>query len=269
MMDAISGITSRAVNSATSQMKKLSVIVIALNEADRIGRMLEAVRDVADEIVVVDSGSTDKTIPIAEAAGARVFSNEFAGYGQQKRFAEDQAENNWILNLDADEIITLDLVEELTTWKQNGDNDPACFEVDILNVYPGDTKPRPFARDYRVVRLYDKAHLRYRDHPLFDRVELPPGMRKGRLKAPVYHFPIVSFEQMVAKANRLSSMQAKEAKRKPRWLLLIRLVTEFPFTFAKVYFLRLHFLGGWKGLAFSIVNAFSRTLRIIKMLERI
>ena len=249
-------------------MKKLTITIITLNEADRLGRVLEAVQGVADEIVVVDNASTDETVKIAKAGGATVFNNAFIGYGQQKRFAEDRASHDWILNLDADEIVTPQLAAELTEWKQDSPAKPACYEVDILNIYPGDTKPRPFARDYRVVRLYDKAKVRYRDHPLFDRVEIAAGMEIGRLEAPIHHFPIVTFEQMVMKANRLSSMQAAKAKPKPRWLLLLRLVTEFPLSFAKIYLLRLHILGGWKGLAFSIVNAFSRTLRIIKMLER-
>ncbi|MGI9355886.1 MAG: glycosyltransferase family 2 protein [Rhizobiaceae bacterium] len=251
-----------------SSMKRLSVAIITLNEAERLGQTLEAVKDLADEIIVVDAHSTDATAEIAVAAGATVIVNTFVGYGEQKRFAEDQTTNDWILNLDADEVVTPRLAAELAAWKRDGSSEPACYEVDILNIYPGDTTPRPFARDYRVVRLYDKTRLRYRDHPLFDRVEVPAGMPKGSLKAPIHHFPVVTFEQMVMKANRLSSVQAEKARPKPRWLLLVRLVTEFPLTFAKIYFLRLHILGGWKGLAFSIVNAFSRTLRIIKMLER-
>jgi len=249
-------------------MKKLSITIITLNEADRLGRVLEAARGVADEIVVVDNDSTDETIKIAKAGGATIFNNTFAGYGQQKRFAEDRASHNWILNLDADEVVTPELAAELTAWKESGPDMPACYEIDILNIYPGDTKPRPFARDYRVVRLYDKTKVRYRDHALFDRVEVPVGMEVGRLNAPIHHFPIVTFEQMVMKANRLSSMQAAKAKPKSRAELIARLWLEYPFWFLKTYLLRLHVLGGWKGFVFAQNQAFFRMIRIAKMLER-
>lgn len=249
-------------------MRKLSVTIIALNEAERLIPTLDALSDVADEIILVDSGSTDQTVAIAERAGVKVHTHEFAGYGQQKRFAEDQCENDWVLNLDADEVVTSELKAEIQAWKQSESGGPACYEVDILNIYPGETRPRPFARDYRVVRLYDKTRLRYRDHALFDRVEVPSGTPKGRLKAPVYHFPIVDFEQMVAKANRLSTVQAEKAKQKPRAELLLRLWLEYPFWFFKTYFLRLHVLGGWKGFVFAQNQAFFRMIRIAKMLER-
>ncbi len=249
-------------------MRRLSVTIITLNEADRLARTLEAVAGVADEIVLVDSGSTDQTVAIAEQMGAKVHINDFEGYGQQKRFAEDQCEHDWILNLDADEVVTPELAAELLVWKADEADGIACYEVDILNIYPGETKPRPLARDYRVVRLYDKTRVRYRDHPLFDRVDVPAGTKSGRLQAPVHHFPIVDFSQMIAKANRLSSVQAKEAKPKSRWQLLMRLWLEYPFWFLKTYFLRMHVLGGWKGFVFAQNQAYFRMMRIAKMLEK-
>ncbi|MDD9908169.1 MAG: glycosyltransferase family 2 protein [Ahrensia sp.] len=249
-------------------MKKLSVTIIALDEAQRIAATLRAVSPVADEIILVDAGSQDDTVTLAEAEGATVIQNEFKGFGQQKRFAEDQCQYDWILNIDADEVLSGQLVDEIADWKTRPNVASACYEIEILNIYPGDQNPRPLARDYRVVRLYDRQRMRYRDHALFDRVEVPDGANVGRFKAPIHHHPFLSFEHMVMKANRLTTIQAQEAKRKSRVVLLIRLVIEYPLTLLKVYLLRLHFLGGWKGLAFSHVTAMSRLLRIIKMLER-
>ena len=86
----------------------ISVTIIAQDEADRIGMAIASVRDWVDEVVVVDSGSTDGTPEIAQSLGARVIHHDWPGYGQQKRFAEDQAQNDWILNIDADERILPD-----------------------------------------------------------------------------------------------------------------------------------------------------------------
>src|SRR5690606_33257698 len=94
------------------QREGLSCCIIAENEGDRIARCIEAVRGIVDEVVVVDSGSKDDTVAKAEALGARVIYNAWVGYGPQKRFAEDCAQNDWILNLDADEIVTPELARE-------------------------------------------------------------------------------------------------------------------------------------------------------------
>ena len=86
-------------------MPPLSVFIIALNEADRIGRTIAAVRSLSDDIVLVDSGSTDGTQALAESLGARVIHHDWPGYGQQKRFAEEQCRHAWLLNIDADEVM--------------------------------------------------------------------------------------------------------------------------------------------------------------------
>ena len=92
---------------------QLSAFLIVKNEAERLPRTLEALRGLADEIVVVDSGSTDATVEIATSFRARVFIREWPGYGPQKRFAEDQCCHNWLLNVDADEVVTPELATEI------------------------------------------------------------------------------------------------------------------------------------------------------------
>src|SRR5689334_17029892 len=87
----------------------LSVFIIAKNEADRIGATIRAVRDLTDDLVVIDSGSTDGTQAVAEQLGARVIPNDWPGYGPQKRFGEEQCRHIWLLNIDADEVVPPDL----------------------------------------------------------------------------------------------------------------------------------------------------------------
>ncbi|MEM9010474.1 MAG: glycosyltransferase family 2 protein [Pseudomonadota bacterium] len=245
----------------------LSVFIIARDEAERLPATLAAVRDWAGEIVVVDSGSTDATVKIAEQADARVFSRDWPGYGPQKRFGEEQCRHDWLLNLDADEVVTPALAAEIAALFA-GDPPPALFRIRILNVYPGDRRPRPFANDYNVVRLYHRAAGRYRDDPLFDRVVPVPGAAERQLRAPIWHYPFLSFAGLVAKQDSFTSFQAEASGPRSPWLLRLRLLTEGPLTFLRFYLLRGHILGGWKGLAFAALAARARTLRIIKLLDR-
>src|SRR3954469_18861471 len=116
-------------------MNKLSVVIITLNEEEGIGKCIDSVREVADEIVVVDSFSTDRTRKIAEAKGARFIQNKFEGHIQQKNFAKDQAANDWVLSIDADETLSPELQQSILEAKQNF----TCegYTMDRLNFYCG------------------------------------------------------------------------------------------------------------------------------------
>jgi hypothetical protein len=183
----------------------------------------------------------------------------------QKRHAEGLCRHDWLLNLDADEVVTEALAQEIAALLA-GDPAPAAYEIRILNVYPGDAAPRPFADDYRVVRLYHREVGAYRDHPLFDRVATTGEVK--RLRAPIHHFPFLTWHGLVEKENAYSSFQAEAAREKPMWLLRLRLITEGPWVFFKSLVLRRHLFGGWKGIAFSGVIAFARWLRIVKLMAR-
>ena len=245
----------------------VSVFIIARNEEARLPATLAALVW-AQQVVLVDSGSTDRTLDIARAAGAEVHYRAWTGYGQQKAYAETLCRHDWMLNVDADEVVTPDLGREICGLFTNGAPKPTAFRLRILNVYPGDSRPRRFAADYNVVRLYHRAAGSYRSHPLFDRVLLAPHVRVGQLRAPIHHFPVVSWAQFVDKQNRYSTFTAEAAGPRRRSILLLRLWTEFPVVFLKFYILRRHVTGGWKGLAFSMVSAFGRALRIVKLLAR-
>ena len=245
----------------------LSIFLITHNEADRLAMVLQAIEGLSNDVVVVDSGSTDETVAIAEEHGARVFHRDWTGYGAQKRFAEDQCQHDWLLNLDADEMLTPTLAGEIKALFADGDPAPGAYRLRILNLYPGDAKPRPFANDYNVVRLYHRSVGRYRDDPVYDRVVLGNGVVPGQLTAPIHHHSITSWFHMVDKANRFTSHEIGKLAAKPRWVLKLRLVSEMPLQFLRNYLLRGHVLGGWKGFVFALNTAYLRTLRIAKALE--
>jgi glycosyltransferase involved in cell wall biosynthesis len=241
---------------------KLSVIIITKNEDDRIGNCLKAVEGLADEVVVVDSGSTDKTIDIARAMGAKVVHNDWVGYGPQKRFSEDCATNDWVLNLDADEVVTPELKAEILTLL-SGQPAINAYRMKIRNVYPGQSKPRLWADYNHYVRLYNRKVVRFRESLVHDTVDTRDE-KVGELKAPVIHFSARSFEHIRKKLDAYTGLQAKALK-KPLWVIGLRLPFEYPLVFIRYFIFRRHFTGGWQGLFSAHLAAEARVNRLIKL----
>jgi glycosyltransferase involved in cell wall biosynthesis len=242
----------------------LSCCIIVKNEVDRIGACIEAVADLAAEVVVVDSGSADGTQTIAERLGARVIFNEWAGYGPQKRFAEQAATNDWILNLDADEIVTAPLRDEIRALMQR-EPPLKAYRFRIRNVYPGQTQPRLWADNHNYVRLYDRRVVSFRNSAVHDTVDTR-DIAVGQLHGSVTHFSARSYEHIKQKLRNYIDLQAK-VLRKPAWQMLLRLPFEYPIVFLRYYFLRCHFTGGWDGVYTSHIAAEARVQRLLKMLR--
>lgn len=245
-----------------------SAFIIARDEADRIGRAIDSVIELFDEVIVVDSGSSDGTPAVAEAHGARVIHNGWPGYGPQKRFAEDQCRNRWLFNLDADEAVTPDLAREIRTLFETGRISEAdCWQVSIDDVYAHETGPAPWAYGYIQIRLYDREKGRFSESSVHDTVRPVPGARLARLKAVMEHRSIRSIGFQLDKMNRYSAMQVADlgerGRKLPRW----RILTEFPISFLKAYFGRRYALYGWWGVIISVNYAYSRFLRVAKAYE--
>ncbi|WP_029058437.1 glycosyltransferase family 2 protein [Stappia stellulata] len=246
----------------------ISVFIIAHNEEDRIGRAIRSVESFADEVIVVDSGSTDETVRVAESLGARVLVNPWPGYGAQKRFAEDQCSNDWLFNLDADEAATDSLGREIQALSASGALFKTPFwRVRIKDVFAHEAGPAPFAYGYNQIRLYDRTKGRFSASPVHDTVRPPEGAHVAQLKAAMAHRSIRSVAFHVEKMNRYSTMQADDMAARGRRIARWRLVTEFPFAFLKAYLLRRYALYGWWGLVISTNFAYTRFLRLAKAYE--
>jgi len=246
----------------------LSVFVIARNEERCIGAVLAAARALSDDLVVVDSGSTDRTVEIAEGAGARVFHHDWAGYGPQKRFGEAQCRHDWLLNLDADEVLSPELIEEIRALFADGEPPLPFYRIKVTTVYPGDEQPRWLAEHNDVIRLYDRRVGRFPDHPTWDAITPPKGAGVGLLKAPCHHFSSPGLHHYVDKFNRYTTLQADTQKLKPWPVLAVRLLLGFPLDFLKVWLLKRHITGGLYGFVLAFSHAYSRFLRNAKMLEK-
>lgn len=244
----------------------ISVFIIANNEADRIGIAINSVREWVEEVVVVDSGSSDNTMKIAEELGARVLFHSWRGYGPQKRFAEEQCRNRWLLSLDADEEITPELAEELQALFAGGEPPLTGYFLRIRDLLPGETALAPFAHTNFVLRLYNKEKARYSDSPVHDSVIVREG-KTATLEHPALHRSFRSLAHAIEKMNAYTSMQVENMRGKTIRFPTLRLIVELKISFLKAYFLRGYMWRGRRGFVYSIVYAFGRMMRIAKFVE--
>jgi len=250
---------------------QLSVFIITKNEEDRISDIIEAAKTIADEILVIDSGSTDKTCELSLKAGAKVIFNEWKGYGQQKIFGENQCRNDWILNIDADEEISPELAQEvLNLFKNNAQNNFFGYRVKIVNKFRFEKKPHKLAYFYNQLRLYNKQFAGFRNSTVHDSVELKQGSeaKVGQLNNIIYHQSFRSFAHWIDKLNSYSSMQAQDSFKRGKYPSAAKIIFTPFYAFFKAYFVRRYFIYGFNGLVYSKLFAFSRFAKMIKIREK-
>ena len=246
---------------------KLSVFIIARNEADRIGAAIAAVRSLTDDLVVIDSGSTDDTAAVAQSQGARVIFNAWPGYGLQKQFGEDQCRHDWLLNIDADEVIPQDMAAGIAALFQAGEPAPAGYRMRIAEVFPGEKAPHAFAYALSPVRLYHRSVGRYSPSPVHDRVQMRAGAPILKLRGTVAHYSVRSLGDQLNKLNAYADAQAADMAARGESITRLRMVLEFPANFIKAYIGRRHALRGTYGFMTAMNYAFYRYLRAAKYWE--
>ncbi len=248
----------------------LSVFIITKNEEDRIFDVIKAVKNIADEILVIDSGSTDKTCEIATQAGAKVIFNQWQGFGQQKIFGENQCRNKWILNIDADEEVSRELCEEIRKlFSQNLQENFYGFRVKIVNKFRFEKKPHKLAYFYNQLRLYNKNHAGFKNSAVHDSVELRSNESEkiGQLKNIIFHQSFKSFSHWIEKINFYSQLQAQDSFAKGKCPTILKTFLTPVAAFFKAYFVRRYFIYGFNGIIYSALFAFSRFAKAIKTRE--
>jgi glycosyltransferase involved in cell wall biosynthesis len=216
---------------------------------------------------VVDSESADDTVAVALAEGCKVITQPWLGFGGQKRFAEEQCLNDWLFNIDADEVVTPELAREIIALFETGTPAQVAYGMPVEMVYPGASEPRRFARDHWYVRLYDRGRVRFRNSEVHDSV-VTDCHRVGRLKSPMHHFSMRSFADMKRKLNERTWLLVDNAEPNTARVVRTRLLSELPMNFFKYYIVRRHFTGGVKGLRFAVIQATYRFLKIYRIWRR-
>jgi (heptosyl)LPS beta-1,4-glucosyltransferase len=233
-------------------INKISAIIICKNEAINIRRCLESIQW-ADEIIVVDSGSTDSTLDIVAEYTDKVFINtEWPGYGLQKRLAESKAANDWLLAIDADEVVTeqlrgaiieiLGAAAEKTVYRVNR----------LTNFYNKFIKHSGWHPD-RIVRVYNKKHYRYNEALVHESVSCEQAC-KVDLPGLLLHYTFQSLEEHMDKQNLYAKAWSEDQYRKGRKVRLYEMLFRSLFAFFRQYVIRLGVLDGYPGFLISVIQ---------------
>lgn len=241
-------------------MKRLSIIIVAKNEARNITECVQSAR-FADEVIVLDSGSTDGTAALAEAAGAKVVVTDWPGYGPQNNRGIDMATGDWFFSLDADERITPELAAEIRAAIEKDDCDG--FRVPRISMYCGRFIRHGGWRPDYTWRLARAGQARFTEHYLHAHLEVRG--RKGTLRESIVHYSFRTMESVLEKMDRYSSAGARDAAERGRKGSLWRAVTHGLWAFIRTYVLRLGFLDGRWGFMLAVSNAEGTYYRYVKL----
>lgn len=232
-------------------MLKISATLVTLNEQNNLARAIESLR-CCDEIIVVDSGSGDRTVEIAERLGARVITSEWQGYAAQKNFAAQQAAHDWILSLDADEALSEALEAEIWEIKRSGPQADA-YTIPRLAQYMGRWILHSGWHPDRKIRLYDRRKARWVGEYVHESVKVDG--RLAHLKSNLLHYTCDSLSQHLKTIDRYTTLAAQELVAQRRPVSLWELVLSPPWAFFKTYFLDRGFQDGFEGLVIACMAA--------------
>ncbi|WP_413294104.1 glycosyltransferase family 2 protein [Bdellovibrio sp. HCB185ZH] len=240
----------------------ISLVVIALNEEAHIDRCIRSV-PFADDVVVVDSFSTDRTVEVAEKAGARVFQEKWRGFGPQKAFAAEQAKNHWILSLDADEALSPELASEIISQFSSLNPDAGylfprkSFHMGRWIMHGG------WYPDYQL-RLFNKSQSRWNSANVHEKVEVKTVLK---MQSPLLHYVFDDLSDQVVTNDRYSSLGARELQAKGKSFSYLKMLFK-PFgKFVETYFVKAGFLDGLPGFVIAIGAAYSLFLKYVKLWE--
>lgn len=243
-------------------MNTLSVIIITRNEQANLDACLTSVCEIADEIVIVDSFSTDDTLSIAKSYKAVISSPpDWLGFGTQKNRALDLATKDWVLSIDADERLTKELQNEIKAVLSNPLGD--CYAIPRRSYYCGRLINYSGWNPDFVTRLFKRGTARFSDHLVHEKLVITGS--KQFLKQPMLHFSFIDFSQVLQKVDRYSTDSAQQAFALHKTSSVFNAVFHGAWAFFRTYFLKFGFLDGGHGLALAISNAEGSYYRYLKL----
>jgi glycosyltransferase involved in cell wall biosynthesis len=231
----------------------ISAYIIAYNEAWKIADAINSVLW-ADEIVVVDSHSTDDTVAIAESLGARVVQVDFVGFGDLRNRAIAACSHEWIFSLDSDERCTPEARDEIVKTMANPGKTEAWY-IPRRNFFMGRwIKHSGFYPDYRQPQLFKKGCLRFELDMVHEAYHVESSEPAGYLEHPIWQIPFKDLEEVLHKANKYSSLGAQKLAEKGTKAGMLKAFGRGTWSFLKLYFLKLGILDGWPGFVIALGN---------------
>lgn len=244
----------------------ISAVIITFNEERNIDRCLSSLNGIADEIVVVDSFSTDATRDICTAHNVRFEEHKFEGHIEQKNYAISLAKNDWVLSLDADEEITEELKASILEAKNLQGFD--AFELKRLTNFCGKWVRHCGWYPDKKVRLWNRTMGQWGGQNPHDKVVMQSGVKIGQLRGDLLHYSFYELSEHIAQIQKFSSIAAEAAFRNGKRANMMTNIIIGPFyTFIKKFILQAGFLDGYTGFIISMNTAYSKFLKYIKLRE--
>jgi len=225
-------------------MEKISVVIITFNEEGKLGRCIESVKPVADEIIVLDSFSTDKTVSIAHSAGAVVFQQTFHGYKEQKNAALQFASYNYILSIDADETLSVELINSILLAKEKFTF--SAYTMNRCNFFSDRFIRHGLWYPDKKIRLFDKRMASWGGMNPHDKILLPGRATINHLEGDLFHYSFSSIKEYEKRNEEISSIAAVSLY-KMRKRSGVKILINPVWRFIKSYFLKKGFLDGYPG----------------------
>ena len=245
---------------------KISAVVITYNEENNLGRCLESLMDTVDEIVVVDSYSSDATGEICREKGVNFLQHPFEGHIEQKNYALSCATSDYVLSLDADEALSETLMQSVQAAKENWQADG--YGVNRLTNYCGKWIRHCGWYPDRKIRMWDRRKGHWGGVNPHDHVVMDKNSRMHHLSGDLLHFSYPIIRKHIAQINSFSGIAAREAFERGRQSNLVLDICLNPLlTFFKKYLLKLGVLDGYEGFVISISSAYGKFLKYIKLRE--
>lgn len=246
-------------------MPKLSVVIITFNEENNIGRCIDSVQDIADDIVVVDSFSTDNTKMICLEKGVRFIEHKFEGHIEQKNWAVTQAKYPHILSLDADELPDKIMKDSILAVKENWTHD--AYSFNRLNNYCGKWVKHCGWYPDKKLRLWDSTKGAWGGVNPHDTYILKPGATRAHLKGDILHYSFYTVSQHMLQINKFTDISSLAAFKKGKKSGFFKIYINPKWKFIRDYIFKLGFLDGYYGWVICKTSAHAKFLKYVKLRE--
>jgi glycosyltransferase involved in cell wall biosynthesis len=243
-------------------MQKISAVLITLNAGERLDATLRAL-SWCDEIVVVDSGSSDDTLAICEQHACRIIHRPFDRYGKQKKFAVESARHDWVLSVDSDEIVTDQLKQEIQAVLRQDSIPHAGFHVSVPLIFLGTRLNSEASKKF--LRFFNKRKGNFDEAPVHEKVRLTGSI--GKLSGEMLHHSYRDLQEYFVKFNKYTSLAAQNMHERNRQISFAHVVLKCPVTFFKVYFIKGCFKNGVPGFLWAFLSSFYPVVKYAKLWE--
>jgi (heptosyl)LPS beta-1,4-glucosyltransferase len=240
-------------------VEKLSVVIITFNEERNIARAINSVKDFADEIIVVDSFSTDKTQPICEKLNVSFYQRKWTGYSDQKNYANSLAKNNYIFSLDADEEIDETLKKDIIKHKNKGFN--GVYIVNRLVNYCGKWIKHSSWYPDKKIRIFPKSIANWEGEFVHETLQLTNNIKQTELKGHLNHYTYYNFKEHRERADKYSYLTAKKMHKQDKKAGVLKPYVSAFARFFSMYFIKLGFLDGYMGFKIAQISAQSNIVK--------